>query len=194
MRYKGRVEEAIRSSGLAYTIIRSGVVFGREDRFVNGIAMLLRSNPLFYIQPSQGETLLHPLYIDDLVEALIQSLDMPETVDRIIEIGGPEYHSYNELIRTVMRVTNAPRSIVSLPPYLLRTITASIRRVFPRWPVTPQWYDLLAANRVAPLGALESTFGITPARFEDTILTYMRQRRYTSEYWRAMLRRRIGHA
>lgn len=194
LQIKGQVEELVRTSGLAYTIIRSGVVFGPDDRFVNGIATLLRANPFVYFQAGQGETLLNPLYVADLAEALARTLALLDTVDQTIEIGGPEYLSYNELIRTVMRVTGAPRNIVSLPPYLMRSWTGLTRRLFPHWPVTGQWYDMLAANRTASLGTLETVFGIQPARFEDTILTYMRQRRYAPQLWRAVLQRRAGHA
>lgn len=192
MRVKGQVEELVRNSGLAYTIVRSGVVFGREDRFVNGIATALRANPAIFMQPGQGESLLHPIYIDDLIEALVCSLETLNTVDQTLEIGGPEYLTFNEMVRTVMRVSAAPRTLVSVPPYVLRWMTGIVRRVAPRWPMTPQWFDILAGNRTAPLGNLYDTFGIRPVRFEDTLLTYMRGRHYTPELVRAVLRRRIG--
>jgi NADH dehydrogenase len=192
LRAKGQFEDLIRTSGLAYTIIRSGIIFAPDDHFVNGIAALLHSNPVIVMQPGQGENLLHPLYIDDLVEALIRTLENVDTVDQIIEIGGPEYLSYNELLLTVMRVTHTPRSIVSLPPYLLRTLTRTTRTLFPGWPVTLQWYDILATNRTAPLGTIDTMFGIHPARFEDTIVLYMPRRRYALELGRALLRRRSG--
>jgi uncharacterized protein YbjT (DUF2867 family) len=194
MRIKGQVEELVRSSGLAYTVVRSGVVFGPDDRFVNGIAAVLRSNPFVFLQPGRGEGLLHPIYINDLVSALIASLEAIHTVDQVIEVGGPEYLTFNEVLRTVMRVSHAPRSIVGVPPYLLRSLTITVRRLFPRWPITSQWYDLLAGNRTAPLGSLYDLFGIRPVRFEDTLLTYMPKRRYGGELTRALLRRRVGHA
>jgi len=190
LRAKGLAEELVRSSGLAYTIVRSGIVFGEEDRFFNGIALLIRANPFLFIQPGEGETLLHPLFIYDLVEALRQCLDRPETVDQILEIGGPEYHTYNEIVRTVMRVTGTSRTIVTLPPYLMRTITGITLRAFPAWPVTGQWYDLLAGNRTAPLGALENTFHIAPSRLEDTLVGYMAKRRYMPLFLRTLARRR----
>lgn len=189
MRIKGQVEEQVRNSGIAYTIFRSGVVFGREDSFVNGVAMLLRANPLMIFQPGQGESLIHPIYIDDLVEAMARSLENLNTVDQTLEIGGPEYVTYNELLRTIMRVTQAQRMIVSVPPYTLRSMTGLINLVM-RWPMTPQWLDILAENRIAPLGNLYDVFGIRPVRFEDTIVTYMRGRHYLPELVRHTLRRR----
>ena len=174
LRAKGQMESLVRRSGIPYTIVRSGVIFGYEDRFVNGIAMLLRTNPLLFIQPGQGETLLHPLFIDDLV----------------IEIGGPEYVSFNEMVRTVMRVTRAPRTVVSLPPYALRTLTRLAQRIFRRWPSTPQWFDLLASHRTAGLSNMSDIFGIRPVRFEDTLVKYMPARRYGLELIRFLFRRR----
>jgi NADH dehydrogenase len=185
MRIKGQVEGLIRNSGVAYTIIRCGAIFGPEDRFVNGIAMLLRTNPLLFFQPGHGDSLLHPLYVLDLVKALENSLDSIDLVDTTVEIGGAEYLTYNEMVRTIMRVSGTHRMIVNVPPYLLRSINSTINRVVRRWPMTPQWFDILARNnRTARLGNLYDYCGVRPVRFEDTLLTYMPQRRYGLEMLR----------
>jgi NADH dehydrogenase len=189
MRIKGQVEEVVKSSGLAFTIFRSGVVFGPEDSFVNGLARLLRTNPVLVMQPGQGDTLLHPIYINDLIEALARSMENLNTVDQTLEIGGPEYITFNEMVRTVMRVSQAPRALISVPPYVLRSLTGLNNRLFPRWPMTPQWLDILAGNRTAPLGNMFDLFGVRPVRFEDTLVTYMRGRRYFPELVRTTLRR-----
>lgn len=190
LRVKGQVEELVRASGLAYTIFRSGLVFGRGDTFINGIAQLLRANPFVFFQPGRGEGLLHPLYIDDLIEALVGSMEHLDTVDQTLSIGGPELMTFNEIVRTVMRVTKAPRLIVPMPPWMLRVAAGLLGRIFPYFPLTLQWLDLLASNRTASMSTLYDLFEMRPRRFEDTILTYMRGRRYGVELLRTMLRRR----
>jgi uncharacterized protein YbjT (DUF2867 family) len=189
MRIKGQVETLVRNSGIAYTLLRCGVIFGPEDRFVNGIAMLLRSNPLLFLQPGDGHSLLHPLYVTDLVKALANSLESIDLVDRTVDIGGAEYITYNEMIRTVMRVSGAKRIIVSVPPYALRNLNGTVARVVRRWPMTPQWFDILASDRTAKLGNLYDYCGVRPVRFEDTLLTYMPRRHYLAELVRFMVRR-----
>jgi hypothetical protein len=82
------------------------------------------------------------------------------------------------------------RFILPLPPYVLRWITAVYSRVLPRSLVTLQWLDLLAVNRTAPLGNVFNYFGFQPRRFEDTLLKYMRGRRYWWPLLRYTLRRR----
>ncbi|HVO70788.1 MAG TPA: NAD(P)H-binding protein [Aggregatilineaceae bacterium] len=191
LRIKGQVEALIRNSGIAYTIVRCGVIFGPDDRFVNGIAMLLRTNPLVFFQPGDGQSLLHPLYVSDLVRALQNSLESIDLVDQTIEIGGAEYITYNEMIRTVMRVSGAKRIIVSLPPYVLRNLNRTVTQVARRWPMTPQWFDILASNRTAKLGNLYDYCGVRPVRFEDTLLTYMPRRHYLAELLRFMSRRPV---
>ncbi|MEL7672477.1 MAG: NAD(P)H-binding protein [Chloroflexota bacterium] len=191
MRTKGQVEALIRNSGIAYTIMRCGVVFGPEDRFVNGIAMLLRTNPFVFFQPGKGDSLLHPLYVRDLVQALTNSLESIDLVDATIEIGGAEYVTFNELLRTVMRVTGAQRTVIGVPPHTLRGMTGLMNRLVPRWPATVQWFDILASNRTAQLGNLFEYCGVRPVRFEDTLLTYMPQRRYLPELVQFMLRRPV---
>jgi len=191
LRVKGQVEALVRNSGIAYTVVRCGVIFGPGDRFVNGIAMLLRTNPLVFFQPGDGQNLLHPLYVMDLVKALANSLENVDLVDRTIEIGGAEYITYNEMVRTVMRVSGAKRIIVSVPPYVLRNLNGAVSRLVRRWPMTPQWFDILASNRTARLGNLYDYCGVHPVRFEDTLLTYMPHRHYVVELLRFMVRRPV---
>jgi NADH dehydrogenase len=189
LRVKGQVEAVVRNSGLPYTILRCGVIFGPEDRFVNGVAMLLRTNPVFFLQPGKGESLLHPLYVQDLVKALHNSLESIDLVDATIEIGGGEYVTYNEMIRTVMRVSDAKRMIIPIAPYTLRMMTRIMNQIVPRWPMTPQWFDILASNRTAQLGNLYNYCGVRPVRFEDTLVTYMPKRHYGRELFRFMWKR-----
>lgn len=190
LRYKGMVEETLKASGLAYTILRSGLVFGEDDAFFNHIAMQLRTNPLVFFMPGRGEVVVHPIYIDDLVSAIVRSLDTIDTVDNVIEVGGPEYIALGDLIRTIMRVSRAQRVIIPVPPYVLRWATAVYDRVLPRSLITHQWLDILAANRTARLGNLFDYFRIRPRRFEDTVITYMRGRRYGWPMIRYSFRRR----
>ena len=44
-RAKGRAERAIRESGLTYTIFRPSLVYGPEDKVVNGLARAIRFAP-----------------------------------------------------------------------------------------------------------------------------------------------------
>ncbi|MGQ9907436.1 MAG: NAD-dependent epimerase/dehydratase family protein [Candidatus Flexifilum sp.] len=190
LRYKGLVEETIKTSGLAYTIIRSGLLFGEEDAFFNHIAMQLAANPIAFLMPGQGEVVLHPLHIDDLIQAVIRALESFDVVDRVVEIGGPEYLTLEDMLRTIMRVTGMYRVIISVPPYVVRWLMAPARLLLPRSILTPQWLDLLAANRAARIGNIFTYFGVQPRRFEDTLLTYMRRRHYGRELLRYTFRRR----
>ncbi len=141
------------------------------------------------MQPGKGESLLHPLYVEDLAAALVNSLERIDLVDTTIEVGGAEYLTYHEMVRTVMRVTRAQRIIVPVPPYLLRSLNRWVKRVVRRWPMTSQWLDILASNRTAKLGNLYDYCGVRPVRFEDTLLTYMPQRHYFRELLRFMWQR-----
>jgi len=173
IRVKGKVEEIVRGSGLAYTIIRPGLVFGKEDAFFNHIAMLLNVNPVFFFMPGQGEVVLHPIYIDDLVEVLMQTLENIDTVDEAIDIGGPEYITLSDLIATIMRVSGDYRTVVSIPPYLLRWLNSLSSLFVRRTLVTRQWLDVLATNRVAKIGTMPRYFDVNMHRLEDTLLTYL---------------------
>ena len=189
-RIKGQVEEIVRNSGLAYTILRSGIVFGEDDAFFNNIAMMLALNPLIHFMPGEGEIALHPIYVDDIVECVVRSLESLDAVDNMLEVGGPEYITYEDLLLTVMRLISARRLIIPVPPYLLRLLTRIYGLFFPRSLTTPQWLDILATNRTTQLGNVFTYFGFRPRRIEDTLNTYMPDQNYFLKGIRTIFRRR----
>jgi uncharacterized protein YbjT (DUF2867 family) len=189
-RIKGQVEDVIRNSGLAYTILRSGIVFGEDDAFINYIAMMLVSNPLIYLMPGQGEIALHPIYIDDLVKCILLSLESLDAVDNLLEIGGIEHISFEDLLLTIMRVTSMSRLIIPIPPYLMRLLTAIYSLILPRSLTTAQWLDILATNRTTQLGNVYNYFGFQPRRIEDTLLTYLPKKNHFVGLLRHTFRRR----
>lgn len=190
LRYKGLVEDALKNSGLAYTILRSGLIFGEDDSFVNHLAMQLSASPGVFLMPGRGEVVLHPIYIEDVVSTLVSSLETLDTVDNVIEIGGPEYITLEDLIRTVMRVSGISRIVIGVPPYVLRWLAVVFNYLLPRSIITMQWFDILATNHTAHLGNVFRYFGVHPRRIEDTLVTYMRGRRYGLQLLRYTFSRR----
>jgi len=70
LKMKGIAEDHIRKSGVPFTIIRSAILYGPGDHFTTSIAKLLAIFPLFFL-PKNGENLLQPLHIDDLIMAMM---------------------------------------------------------------------------------------------------------------------------
>ena len=162
---KGIAEEHIRRSGVPYTIIRSSVVFGPEDLFTNNLAGLLRTVPFIFPIPSDGRTLLQPLWVEDLVTCLIWALENPETIDQTYEIGGGEYFTLRQVLETLMSITHARRLIVPLPPPYMRALFVMLDSFMPSFNISTYWLDYVAVNRTCPVDNLPRTFGLMPARF-----------------------------
>ncbi len=162
---KGIAEEHIRRSGVPYTIIRSSVVFGPEDRFTNNLASLLRAVPFFFPIPSDGRTLLQPLWVEDLVTCLIWTLENAETINQTYEIGGAEYFTLRQVLETLMGITHAQRLLVPLPPPYMRALLVSLDSFVPNFNISTYWLDYVAVNRTCPVENLPRTFGLMPARF-----------------------------
>jgi NADH dehydrogenase len=162
-------EEFIRRSGVDYTILRSAILYGKNDRFTNGLARLLHTFPLFFFIPSDGEVLLQPLWVEDLVTCLTWSLEDTTTINQTLEIGGPEYLKFSKIVDMVMDKTHSYRKTISLHPPYMRTLTVLLETIFPGLPVSVYWIDYLAANRTCSLDTIPRQFGLLPARMSHHI-------------------------
>lgn len=162
---KGIAEEHIRKSGVPHTIIRSSIVFGPEDGFTTTIAGLLRAVPFFFPIPSDGRSLIQPLWVEDLVTALVWTLENPETINQTYEVGGGEYFTVRQVLQTVMNVTHTHRMLVPLAPPYMRSLLVMLDSFVPNFSISTYWLDYAAVNRTCPVDNLPRTFGLMPARF-----------------------------
>ncbi len=171
---KGIAEEHIRRSGVPYTIIRSSVVYGPEDHFTNNLARLLRVAPGFFPIPSDGRTLLQPLWVEDLVTCMVWALQNPETVNSTYELGGGEYFTLRQMLETLMTVTHTHRLLLPLPPPYMRALLVLLDASIPGFDVSTYWLDYVAVNRTCPVDNMPRSFGLMPARFSYRLdyLTY----------------------
>ncbi len=110
---KARLEEALRSSGLSYAILRPAVLFGREDILINNIAYFLRRFPLFVI-PGRGTYRLQPIYVDDFAALAVEQSHREEDV--VMDAVGPETFTFEELVRLLARAVESRARLLHLPP------------------------------------------------------------------------------
>lgn len=162
---KGIAEDHIRKSGVPYTIIRSSVVFGPEDRFTNNLARLLRSAPGFFPIPSDGRTLLQPVWVEDLVTCLIWALQNPEMTNKTYDIGGGEYFTLRHVLQTIMTITHTRRLLVPLSSPNMRILLVMFDSFISNFNVSTYWLDYVAVNRTCPVDNMSRIFGLMPARF-----------------------------
>ena len=162
---KGIAEEHIRKSGVPYTIIRSSVVYGPEDRFTNNLARLLRAAPGIFPIPSDGRMLIQPLWVEDLVTCLLWALQNPDMVNQTYEIGGGEYFTLRQVLEKLMSITHARRMLVQLPIPWMRALMVMLDSFIPNFNVSTYWLDYVAVNRTCPVDNMPRIFGLMPARF-----------------------------
>jgi NADH dehydrogenase len=189
LKAKGIAEEFIRRSKLDYTILRSAIVYGPNDRFTSGLARILGVSP-FFIMPGNGRTVLQPLWIEDLATCLTWALEDPETIDKVVDIGGPEYLTFQEIVQMVMQEAGLRRTIIHFPPPYVRGLTVFLESMIPNLPTSVYWLDYMAVNRTTALDTMPRTFNLMPARMSQR-LAYLRDQNWRTSLIRALRERRV---
>jgi uncharacterized protein YbjT (DUF2867 family) len=111
---KWTAEEIVRNSGLDYTIMRSGMVYGLGDHMLDHLSHALYTFP-FFAMVGFKEKGIRPLAIDDLVEVLRAALVENRLGRSTIAITGPEELLLSEAVRRVARVTGNQILMIPAP-------------------------------------------------------------------------------
>jgi len=164
LKIKGIAEEHIRRSGVAHTIFRTALLYGPEDHFTTSLARILAFFP-FFLMPREGEVLLQPLWVEDLVTCLLWSLETPETLNHTFDIGGSEYFPYRQAVEIIQETIGLRRWFLPLGLPYLRVLTVMLESVMPGFPFSTFWVDYFAYNRTCAVDSIPRLFGFLPARF-----------------------------
>lgn len=180
MKAKGIAESTIKTSGLNYTIIRVSMVYGEGDNFTRSLANLIRKIPFITPVPGDGQVLLQPLWVEDLVTSLQWALDMKSTENTILQVGGPEHLSFMDVLRQISTAIQKKRTFAEFNPVRLANLMQYMENRVEDLPNTLFWNEYLAENRICALDSMPRTFGINPARFSQN-LGYLNQKFKKSE-------------
>ncbi len=90
------------------------MVIGKGSISYDIIVNLVTKLP-FLTLPKWSETLTQPIGLNDAITYLIGALNIKETENRIVEIGGPDVLSYEQLMRQYAHWRGLKRLFIRLP-------------------------------------------------------------------------------
>ena len=162
---KWAAEEIVRQSGLDYTIVKAGVVYGRGDHMLDHLSHAFHTFPIFALVGLKEQT-VRPLTIEDLVQVLRAALIDRRLKRQTIALLGPEEIYLHEAVRRVAEVVGKQPVMFPLPLWCHRLMAhvfeltmkvplVSLAQVQilaegvaePATPVTPLPYDLIPTRR-----------------------------------------------
>ncbi len=121
---KWRVEEALKTYGIPYAIIRPTLVFGRDDLLLNNIAWALRRFPFFPIY-GNGNYQVQPIFAEDLAELAVQAA--ASTSDGFTaDAAGPDTLSFKELLRLMASKMRVSCGFLHTPPSIGLALTSVV--------------------------------------------------------------------
>ena len=174
-RAKWRAEEAIRGSGLTYTILRPSWIYGPGDHSLNRFVGFSRWLP-FIPQIGNGRQLLAPVFVNDVAALVADALDTPAAENVALDVGGPDTLSMDEVIRVALRVLGRRRPILHTQVFLMKILTAPLT-LLPTPPMTPGAIDFIVQSAQVDTAPLKEILPRRLMPLAEALGTYLRARR-----------------
>ena len=162
---KWMAEQAVRNSGLTWTLFRPSFVIGPggiTERFAT--LLKLRVLPVFGRQDYLGE----PIDLDDVVTAILGSLTSAKAKNRLFHLGGPDQVTYREMLTTIRRHAGI-RCWLPTMPRIMGYAMAGTLGWLPFFPATLENLRLLFKGNVTPEREFEAVFGKRPKPFDESV-------------------------
>lgn len=173
LRSKGRAERIIREESgpdLRWTIFQPSVIFGPNDDFVNRFARLLRAIPIGLPLARPGARFA-PVWIGDVVAAILRALADDATAGESYELCGPERFTLREIVCRVRDELGLTRAVVGIPDFAAR-LQAGICDFVPGKPFSTDNYRSLLVDSVCKVNGL-ARLGIQPQPFSVILPKYL---------------------
>lgn len=157
---KIRGEEAVKASGVPYTIFRPSLLIGPGGEFTG----LLKTLTMFPVVPvlGPGNYPVQPMYVRDIARYFAQAVDDERYTNQTFEVGGPEVFEYNSMIRQTLEAQGKRGILFHAPLPLVRPTIPVIDKVLPSLITKDQFTMLLEGSatqdrRLRDMGGFELT-------------------------------------
>ncbi len=166
LKSKGAGEAAAHAGaeqGIHVTSFRPSVIFGPDDSFFNRFASLLKLAPVMPLACPNAR--FAPVYVEDVIEAMVKALTDPNTADQRYELCGPGVYTLRELVEYTAKLIKRKRLIIGLNDKLSRW-QGRVFEKLPGQPFTTDNYLSLQVDSVCRADGF-AALGIEPKSIES---------------------------
>lgn len=155
---RGRAEQRVRASGLAWTLLRPSVIAGPGDGLFCRFDALLRLAPVLPI--GRADARFQPVWVGDVTEAFARALGDEASIGQSYDLVGPDVMTLAQIVRMTARARGRHRAVIALPDALGR-LQAEIGEHLPGKPISRDNWRSLQSDSVSVDNGLPR-LGITP--------------------------------
>lgn len=187
LRSKAGGEQQIRvaqASGIRTTVFRPSVIFGRGDGFLTLFARLAQWLPVIALA-SPGAR-FQPVFVEDVTQALVASLEDAQTHDRSFDLRGPQVYTLLQLVEYVCSVLDLERPVIPLNDRF-SYLQAWVMEKLPVKLMTRDNLLSMQADNVCDC-PFPAVFGLEPTPLEAVAPLYLRDAAPRSRYRSMRLR------
>ncbi len=188
LRSKGQAaKRVLEAQGrLHATVFEPSVIFGPGDSFINRFAALLKMTPgVFPLACPRAR--LAPVYVGDVVEALVRSLSLRASFGQRYSLCGPQIYTLRQLVRYTARLMGMHPIILGLPRPLSWLQAASMEWL-PGKPFSLDNYRSLQLDSVCQTNGF-GQFSIEPRSLQAVAPLYLGKTTQQAELDRLRRRR-----
>ncbi len=109
---KYNAEKQIIDSGLDFTIFRPSYVVGKNDLLSKNLKKQIKSGEI--IIPGSGTYSIQPIHVSDVVKILFKSVSELEFNNKIIDLVGPDYITFEKYIKFFSKGTKTKINKINL--------------------------------------------------------------------------------
>src|SRR6266511_5777181 len=113
-RSKAMGEKLVLAAAPSAVILRPSIVFGPEDDFFNKFAAIARFAPALPLIGG-GHTRFQPVFAGDVASAIVAAIEGRAKNGEVYELGGPEVHSFKELMQFLLAAIERRCLLVPIP-------------------------------------------------------------------------------
>jgi len=114
LRSRQRTGEELRKSGVPVTEFRAAIIVGSGSASFEMIRYLTERMPVLIV-PRAVKSRVQPIAIRNVLDYLVAALETPESLGRIIEIGGKDVLTYGDMLLGYARARKLRRILLPLP-------------------------------------------------------------------------------
>ena len=166
---KFEADEIVAGSGMFWTIFRPSLIFGQDSNLYRILDFWINRSPVI-VMVGSGLNRFQPISADEVAACIAQSVYDRDTVNKSIDLVGPETLDLYSVLSTVAEHQGRPARTIKIPCFLGVPLFGLLGKLNPKCPIDNNVMSVMTSDMIGEDEPMLAKFQLQRQKFASSLL------------------------
>ena len=168
---KREADELYIQSGISAILLRPPLIYGRGGYAAEKLFNSVEKIPFIVLVVGDGKYKFQPVYVEDVVDAIVASIDYKKKGISIFDVAGPRKIEFNKFAEKILKAKGVNKILIHIPISLILFVVRILTFFFRSLPFNTTTIKRMVEEIDLDVDKTKKELGVAPREYDEALLS-----------------------